>query len=95
MTSSFLIGLQNSFENLQIEYLPSLDINKSEEKIELTHDEAEESDHEIETRYIKLSICKNITAQISKLETVLNHYKITLEESTIDDYVYLDKIDIL
>lgn len=43
-----LTDLQNSFEKLQIEYLPSLDINKEEEKIELTHDEAEENDHEIE-----------------------------------------------
>ncbi|CAJ0641310.1 12275_t:CDS:2 [Entrophospora sp. SA101] len=44
---------------------------------------------------IESSICKNITTQISKIETVLNHYKVTIEESTIDDYVDLDKIDIL
>ncbi|CAJ0749706.1 14481_t:CDS:2, partial [Entrophospora sp. SA101] len=29
------------------------------------------------------------------MQTVLNHYKVTIEESTIDDYVDLDKIDIL
>jgi hypothetical protein len=43
-----LSDLQNHFEKLHIEYLSSLDINKREEQIELTHNEAEDSDHEFE-----------------------------------------------
>ena len=43
-----LSDLINSFENLQIEYLPNLNINTREKKIESTFDETEESDYETE-----------------------------------------------
>lgn len=56
-----LSDLTNSFEKLQIEYLPNLDINAKEKKIESTYAEVEENDHETEIlSNEQIEIFKNI-----------------------------------